>query len=360
MTAPLLFHGTLLNQQGNAINDAKIQVWQTDLDGNYLHSSAWATGPTKLPEHSSIVSKFQYFGTDTTDANGNFEFITYRPGIYSARPFSHFHFMVWLEEPAIVDGGEDPVPELVTQFYFRDETNSFPDALQLDVTEVDPGMSYKYGSYVNGTLVVDDNSGGDILLATSPTQQEGPFYPEVPFFSMDNDLTDNTDSNIMGTTPPTEGTEAPLIVSSTPGTTLPAHIYNVTTLVAPTAPTSKPPPNSLPTLPMELNNNGSTSPTTPPTSTSSLTSLPTLHTESNNDGSTSPTTSPTFKITATPGPTPQVQFGSNGTMPTTLTKPSSQPVQMTANSAACSSYVSKGFVVFCLFASNAVLRGCGL
>eukprot|EP00581_Thalassiosira_minuscula_P031045 CAMPEP_0183767398 /NCGR_PEP_ID=MMETSP0739-20130205/12166_1 /TAXON_ID=385413 /ORGANISM="Thalassiosira miniscula, Strain CCMP1093" /LENGTH=277 /DNA_ID=CAMNT_0026006295 /DNA_START=75 /DNA_END=905 /DNA_ORIENTATION=+ len=277
MTAPLLFHGTLLNQQGNAINDAKIQVWQTDLDGNYLHSSAWATGPTKLPEHSSIVSKFQYFGTDTTDANGNFEFITYRPGIYSARPFSHFHFMVWLEEPAIVDGGEDPVPDLVTQFYFRDETNSFPDALQLDVTEVDPGMSYKYGSYVNGTLVVDDNSGGDILLATSPTQQEGPFYPEVPFFSMDNDLTDNTDSNIMGTTPPTE--------------------------------------------------------------------------ESNNDGSTSPTTSPTFKITATPGPTPQVQFGSNGTMPTTLTKPSSQPVQMTANSATCSSYVSKGFVVFCLFAS---------
>jgi protocatechuate 3,4-dioxygenase beta subunit len=32
-TTPLLFHGTLLNQQGNAIKDAKIQLWQTDVDG---------------------------------------------------------------------------------------------------------------------------------------------------------------------------------------------------------------------------------------------------------------------------------------------------------------------------------------
>jgi len=34
---PLLFHGTLLNQQGAAIQNAKVQLWQTDLNGNYLH-----------------------------------------------------------------------------------------------------------------------------------------------------------------------------------------------------------------------------------------------------------------------------------------------------------------------------------
>ena len=39
MTAvsPLLFQGTLLNTQGTDIPNAKVQLWQTDFNGNYLH-----------------------------------------------------------------------------------------------------------------------------------------------------------------------------------------------------------------------------------------------------------------------------------------------------------------------------------
>eukprot|EP01083_Nonionella_stella_P247992 859137_1 len=96
---PLLFRGTLLNQNGNPIRNAKIQLWQTDLDGNYLHSHPGAAVNPPSSEHASTVSDFQYFGTDGTDYNGNFEFLTHRPGIYGARPYSHFHFMVWLQEP---------------------------------------------------------------------------------------------------------------------------------------------------------------------------------------------------------------------------------------------------------------------
>mgnify|MGYP000405388081 CR=1 FL=1 len=179
---PLLFHGTLLNQYGDALLDAKIQLWQTDLNGNYLHSSRFAAVNSE-----PLDEQFQYFGTDSTDSNGNFEFLTYRPGIYPNRPYSHFHFKVWLD-------GEDPSPALVTQFYFADEGGPFPEVLQLDVVEVD-GSVYNYGSYVNGTIIVeDDSSSSNALLATSPTQPEGPFYPETDFFSMDNDLTTKIDT----------------------------------------------------------------------------------------------------------------------------------------------------------------------
>jgi len=174
-SSPLLFQGTLLGQQGSAIPNAKIQLWQTDFNGNYLHPDSG----------SSTMSDFQYFGTDTTDTNGKFDFLTYRPGAYSNRPV-HFHFMVWVED----------TQTLVTQFYFTDDplSSSVPDMLRLDVTEVDNSL-YSYGSYVNGTIVIDGASsfettdGDESLLDLTPEQSLGPFYPVIDFFSMDNDLT---------------------------------------------------------------------------------------------------------------------------------------------------------------------------
>ncbi|KAL7428663.1 hypothetical protein ACHAXH_001335 [Discostella pseudostelligera] len=185
-TLPLLFHGTLLNTQGITIPNAKIQLWQTDLDGNYLFpdSTSAATNP-QLSEHADMVSNFQYYGTDSTDQNGHFEFLTYRPGIYTMRPYSHFHFMVWLDEDDPTMGDE---PSLVTQFYFRDEAPPFPEVLQLDVTEVDSSR-YNYGSYVNSTIVVEEGDGSATTLEASPTQPQGPFYPTTDFFSASNDLT---------------------------------------------------------------------------------------------------------------------------------------------------------------------------
>lgn len=304
-STPLLFHGTLLNQQGNAIKDAKIQLWQTDLDGNYLHPNPQAANSPKFPDHSSIVSDFQYFGTDATDINGNFEFLTYRPGIYPNRPYSHFHFMVWLNDPVVGDDGEDPLPALVTQFYFRDESPPFPDELALDVTEVDPSM-YKYGSYVNGTIVVDANPSltGDALLATSPKQPEGPFYPEPQFFSMDNDLT-TADYIATQTTLPTV---APATLTKSPTTPGPTD-------------------SDLPTADY----------------TATQTTLPTVAPETS-------TKSPT-----TPGPTPPIQSNNNGTL-STSTAPTLQPVQMTSSSAAASECLFRGSVWF--LALYAVLWKC--
>lgn len=66
--------------------------------------------------------------------------------------------------------------------------------LRLDVTEVHNNL-YSYGSYVNGTIVIDGASsfettdGDESLLVLTPEQSLGPFYPAIDFFSMDNDLT---------------------------------------------------------------------------------------------------------------------------------------------------------------------------
>ena len=184
MTAvsPLLFQGTLLNTQGSAIPNAKVQLWQADFNGNYLHPDSG--------DDSHLLSDFQYFGTDATDSDGRFDFLTYRPGAYANRP-RHFHFVVWVND---AESGEDS-EALVTQFYFREDplAATVPEALQLDLVEVDSDL-YMYRRYVNGMMVIDvrstlEQSPNGNELELTPEQSLGPFYPVVDFFSMDNDLT---------------------------------------------------------------------------------------------------------------------------------------------------------------------------
>ena len=139
---------------------------------------------------------FGYYGTDVAK-----DVLTYRPGVYSGRPYTHFHLKVWRGD-ADADGGASRqtggtislTPALITQFYLRDEVNPFPEEPQLDVVEVgsDVAEAYGYGSYVNGTLVVDVggwSGAADALLEASPRQAEGPYYPVAEFFDAGNDLT---------------------------------------------------------------------------------------------------------------------------------------------------------------------------
>ncbi|KAL3816692.1 hypothetical protein ACHAXA_009131 [Cyclostephanos tholiformis] len=227
----------LLNQQGAAIQNAKVQLWQTDLNGNYLHPDATAALLPLLSDHASIVSKFQYFGTDATDSDGRFQFLTYRPGKYPMRPYSHFHFMVWLND--VENGGY--LQALVTQFYFKDESPPFPEMLQLDVVEVDSNL-YDYGSYVNGTIVIESGSSvtGDAILEVTPEQPLGPFYPIPDFFSLDNDLTAVDDKSTQ-TANPTLSPQT--LVTSSP------TIAPVTSIVSTKSPSRD--PNPLTTKPSE-------------------------------------------------------------------------------------------------------------
>lgn len=198
VVSPLLFQGTLLNTLGHVIPNAKIQLWQTDHFGNYLHPDSGV----------STTSNFQYFGTDSTGSDGLFDFLTYRPGRYASRP-THFHLMVWVDDAT--KSGENAVTQaLTTQFYFTDDPLSVtvPEMLRLDVVEVDSDL-YSYGSYVNCTIVIDAASSssftGEKYLELTPEQQLGPFYPVIDFFLMDNDLTavDDASTTTEEPAPPT-------------------------------------------------------------------------------------------------------------------------------------------------------------
>jgi hypothetical protein len=147
------------------LEGAQVQFWHTDENGNYKHPGFNTRG-------LALLSNFQYFGTATTANDGSFQFKTYRPGIYSARPIAHIHYKVWWN-------GSDV---LTSQFYFADEGTTQPLLLQLDLLEQEDGSLH-----TNKTITLNMGLGGSEPI--TPSQVEGPFYPVVDFFHMDSDMT---------------------------------------------------------------------------------------------------------------------------------------------------------------------------
>lgn len=171
----LLFYGTLLDDIGEVVEDARVQFWHADHNGNYFHPLDDSNG------FELMLDTFSYFGTAATDAEGRFEFKTYRPGIYPSRPITHIHFKVFYESREL----------LTSQLYFEDEpdiSNFFDDALILKLEEKSVNETDRSSFFsANKTIVVNMNKGGNEKL--TPTQAEGPFYPLVDFFEIGNDMT---------------------------------------------------------------------------------------------------------------------------------------------------------------------------
>eukprot|EP00562_Extubocellulus_spinifer_P007106 CAMPEP_0178514344 /NCGR_PEP_ID=MMETSP0696-20121128/23967_1 /TAXON_ID=265572 /ORGANISM="Extubocellulus spinifer, Strain CCMP396" /LENGTH=335 /DNA_ID=CAMNT_0020144421 /DNA_START=144 /DNA_END=1151 /DNA_ORIENTATION=- len=179
---PLIFSGALLSQTSKPIPSAAIQIWQTHPDsGLYNHPSSAG---------SNIDGTFQYFGTSTTDNDGKFEFVTYKPAPFTTRP-PHIHFKVWL--PA--EDGQQRSNVLTSQFYFTEDGTQASDMLLLELDEVSD-TDGNPALMTSKTVVVNVAGGGTAdtsstieQLQVTPTQAEGPFYPVVDFFALDGDLT---------------------------------------------------------------------------------------------------------------------------------------------------------------------------
>jgi len=188
---PLFFYGTLLDDKGNPVRDARVQFWQTDSHGVYNH-------PQSISDRGELDPSFQYFGTDVTNENGAFNFKTYRPGLYPSRPIAHIHFKVFFD-------GEDI---LTSQFYFAGGSGGNPSMLTLDLEEI----TDQKGSIMlitNKTVAINLGRGGSTDI--TPSQAEGPYYPVIDFFDFDNDLT----ATSSGVTPtptasPFTGEQAPM------------------------------------------------------------------------------------------------------------------------------------------------------
>lgn len=107
----ITLRGRILGRDGAPLPGHRIEIWQTDMNGRYLH-----TGDRQpVPRDAG----FQGFGHDITGDDGSWRFRTIRPGKYPGRA-EHIHVKVF--DPA---GAE----LLTTQFYEAGNPNNAGDFL---------------------------------------------------------------------------------------------------------------------------------------------------------------------------------------------------------------------------------------
>ena len=111
--------GKVLDENGQPVEGALVDIWQANANGRYHHEDDPATTP--------LDPNFQGWGMVKTDAGGNYSFTTVKPGAYLAeegwtRP-PHIHYKV----------SRRGYHELTTQMYFSGESLNETDRLFLDV-----------------------------------------------------------------------------------------------------------------------------------------------------------------------------------------------------------------------------------
>lgn len=113
--------GRVLNARGEPVPGAKVELWQANARGRYAHPADRNTTP--------LDPNFQGFGSQLTDADGQYRFKTVKPGAYPLDPANparvrtpHIHFDV---------SGRSA--RLITQMYFPGEALNEPDILFRDL-----------------------------------------------------------------------------------------------------------------------------------------------------------------------------------------------------------------------------------
>ena len=106
--------GRVLDTAGRPLAGARVEIWQCDVKGRYLHR-----GDSGGPRDPG----FQGFGQSITDTDGNYWFRTIKPVPYTGRT-PHIHAKVW------VDGRD----RLTTQFYLPDHPHNTRDWLYRNIS----------------------------------------------------------------------------------------------------------------------------------------------------------------------------------------------------------------------------------
>ena len=103
----IIVHGRVFDGDGRAIPDTLVEVWQANAAGRYEHAGDRHPAP--------LDPNFTGAGRCLTDGEGNYRFVTIKPGAYPWRNHdnawrsAHIHFSLF---------GRAFVQRLVTQMYF--------------------------------------------------------------------------------------------------------------------------------------------------------------------------------------------------------------------------------------------------
>jgi protocatechuate 3,4-dioxygenase beta subunit len=106
----VLLKGRVLDQQGQPVKSVRVEIWQCDVNGRYLHRGDY--------DQKRNDKAFQGFGHEITNAQGEYSFRTIKPVPYSGRT-PHIHLKIWA-------GGQDI---LTTQLYLPDHPGNARDWL---------------------------------------------------------------------------------------------------------------------------------------------------------------------------------------------------------------------------------------
>jgi protocatechuate 3,4-dioxygenase, beta subunit len=103
----IIVSGRVLNERGRPVTNTLVEIWQTNAAGRYFHK--------KDQHHAPVDPNFTGGGRLLTDTDGNYRFITIKPGAYpwqnhenAWRP-AHIHFSIF---------GASFGTRLITQMYF--------------------------------------------------------------------------------------------------------------------------------------------------------------------------------------------------------------------------------------------------
>lgn len=106
----IILSGRVLDQSGSPVSGARVEIWQCDVNGRYLHH-----GDAGNTERDPA---FQGFGHDLSRADGSYSFRTIKPVPYVGRT-PHIHVKVLINDRA----------SLTTQFYLSDHPHNQRDWL---------------------------------------------------------------------------------------------------------------------------------------------------------------------------------------------------------------------------------------
>jgi protocatechuate 3,4-dioxygenase beta subunit len=122
----VLVQGRVLDTDGNALNDAFVEIWQANTWGRYRHK--------RDPNRAPLDPNFQGWGQTTTSTDGRYGFKTILPGAYPAGPGwtrpPHIHFKV----------ARQGFYALTTQMYFPDQKLNAADLILQNLPESQRSM----------------------------------------------------------------------------------------------------------------------------------------------------------------------------------------------------------------------------
>ena len=150
--------GRVLDNSGNPIRGALVELWHADNGGNYTYYSGTGRNPAADPN-------FAGFGQFLTGANGAYKFRTIRAGLYTGRA-RHFHWGITIP---------GQLSRFTTQTYWSGESGNSSDSVLNGITNSEERASVILTyTVVPGTTTGEVQATWDFVSGFSPVE---PGYP---------------------------------------------------------------------------------------------------------------------------------------------------------------------------------------